>query len=87
MEASRTTRVVGWLRSASWSSFRLARYSWTIPMAELTTRMTPKTPSATEPVLSTRTNSTPRMALNRVKTLALTMVHTERELAWSVVLT
>ena len=50
---SRTTRVVGALSSASRSSFRFARYSCTMPIAELTTRTMPKSPSANDPVTMT----------------------------------
>ena len=84
---SRTTRVVGELSSASRSSFRLARYSCTMPIAELTTSTTPNSPSASDPVLRISTNSAPRIALNRVKTLVLKITHSDRDDAWLVALT
>ena len=56
-------------------------------MPELTMRITPNSPSANDPVLSTSTNSTPRIALNRVNTFDLMIVHSGREVACSVVFT
>ena len=79
---SRTTRVVGAFSSASRSSFRLARYSCTMPIAELTTSTSPNSPSASEPVIRISTNSAPRIALNRVNTLVLKITHSERDDAW-----
>ena len=83
---SRSTLVVGEFSRASRSSFRLARYSCTIPIAELTTSTTPNRPSASDPVLRISTNSAPRIALNRVNTLVLKITQSEREDAWLVAL-
>ena len=57
-----------------------------MPIAELTTSTTPNSPSASDPVIRIRTNSAPRMALNRVKTLVLTITHSDRDDAWLVAL-
>ena len=56
-------------------------------MPELTMRMTPNNPSANDPVVSTSTNSTPRIALKRVKTFVLMIVHNGLEVACSVAFT
>src|SRR6476469_2205067 len=52
-------------------------------MPELTMRITPNSPSANDPVVSTSTNSTPRIALKRVNTFDLMIVHSGREVAGS----
>ncbi len=84
---SRSTLVVGEFSRASRSSFRLARYSWVMPIAELTMSTTPNSPSASDPVDRISTNNAPRIALNRVKTLVLKITHSERDDAWLVALT
>ena len=63
---------------ASLSSVCLARSSWMMPIALLAMISRPKAPLITEPVDSTMTNSTPRMALMRVNTLARTISDTLR---------
>ena len=63
---------------ASLSRVCLARSSWMMPIALLAMISRPKAPLITEPVDSTMTSSTPRMALMRVNTLALTMSETLR---------
>ena len=55
---------------ASLSSVCLARSSWMMPIALLAMISRPNAPLITEPVDSTMTSSTPRIALIRVKTLA-----------------
>ena len=57
-----------------------------MPIAELTTSTTPNSPSASDPVLRISTNSAPRMALNRVKTLVLKISQSDRDDAWLVAL-
>ena len=57
-----------------------------MPISELTTRISPNSPSASDPAIRTITNSAPRMALNRVKTLALTISQMDREDRFSVAL-
>ncbi len=51
----------------------MARTSWTMPIAELTTSTTPKAASCQEPVASTTTSRAPSRALNRVNTFARTI--------------
>ncbi len=63
---------------ASLSSVCLARSSWMMPIALLAMISNPNRPLITDPVDSTMTNSTPRMALIRVKTLARTISETLR---------
>src|SRR5689334_21047163 len=49
-----------------------------MPIAVLTTRTTPNSASWNGPTVTMRTSRAPRMALNRVKTLALTISPTVR---------
>jgi hypothetical protein len=63
---------------ASLSSVCLARISWTMPMMLLAMMSKPNMPLISEPVASTSTSSTVRIALIRVKTLARTMSTTPR---------
>ena len=70
---SRTTRAIGALSTASRSNVRFARYSWTIPISAFTTRTMPNKPSAGEPNTRINASIVPRIALNRVKTLARTI--------------
>ncbi len=67
---SRTTRARGALSTASRSRVRLARYSWTTPMRTLNNKTIPNRPSWPSPNTRMSTNAVPRIALNRVKTLA-----------------
>ncbi len=60
-------------RTASLSSVRLARTSWKMPMAELATRMSAKVASWIGPITTITASAAPRMALNRVNTLARTI--------------
>ena len=57
----------------------MARISWMMPMALLAMMSRPNSPLIREPVASTMRNSTPRMALIRVKTLARTISCTVRD--------
>ena len=56
-----------------------ARSSWMMPMPLLAMISRPNSPLINDPVASTSMNSTPRMALMRVKTLDRTMSETLRE--------
>ena len=67
---SRTTRTRGSLSTASWSSVRLARTSWTMPMRALLTSTMPNSASCGCPTARITTSSTPKMALKRVKMFA-----------------
>ena len=67
---SRTTRARGAFSTASRSSVRLARYSCTTPMSALNSRTKPKSASWPSPNTRMSTNAVPRIALNRVNTLA-----------------
>lgn len=58
---------------ASLSSVCLARISWTMPTTLLAMISRPNMPLITEPVASTMSSNTPRIALIRVNTLARTM--------------
>src|SRR6266511_2679173 len=70
---SRTSRTCGALSTASWSRVRLARSSWMMPMSALLTRTMPNSASCGCPTARMTTSSTPRIALNRVKTFARTI--------------
>jgi len=50
-----------------------------MPIIEFSTRIRPNRPSAIDPVMMINTNSAPRIALNRVSTLALTISQTLRD--------
>ncbi len=63
---------------ASLSRVCLARSSWMMPIALLATISRPNSPLISDPVDSTMMNSTPRIALMRVKTLARTISETLR---------
>ena len=67
---SRTTRARAAVRIASSSSASLARTSWKMPTPVLTTSTTLNSASCGGPTTMTTTNSEPRIALNRVSTLA-----------------
>ena len=80
---SRIAFARGATSSASRSSVSFAFSSWRMPIAELTTAISPKSASANSPSDSIRMKKTPMIPLNRVKTFALTMLATERLLAGS----
>ena len=77
----------GAFRTARRSRVRLARSSWMMPMAAFQTMTRPKSASAGDPTTSTATNSTPRMALKRVRTLARMMAESGRLVCSSTRLT
>ncbi|CAM5693298.1 hypothetical protein SGRIM128S_04469 [Streptomyces griseomycini] len=58
---------------ASWSRVRLARTSWTMPISVLARMTPPNNPSCTGPTIMMMTNSTPMIALMRVKRLLRTI--------------
>ena len=62
----------------------MAFSSWRIPMYELTAAMSPKIASAHSPSERMRMKKTPMIALKSVKTLAATMLATERLVARSI---
>ena len=70
---SRTTRARGAFRTASASSVRLAFTSCTMPISALATRTTPNVASWISPTTRMTTSIVPRIALNRVNTLARTI--------------
>ena len=80
---SRITLAFGATSSANSSSVSFARSSWRIPIAVLTTATRPKIASAKSPSPTRTMKNAPRIALNRVKTFAATMLWTERELVGS----
>ena len=80
---SRITWALGATSSASWSSVSFAFSSWRIPIAELTTAISPNRASANSPSASMITKKTARIALKSVKTLPATMLATERLVAGS----
>ncbi len=76
---SRRTRGRASPMIASRSRVRLARTSWTMPIAVLTTMISPNRPSGTTGPITTMTaKSAPMIALKRVRTLARTISATER---------
>ena len=75
---SRIAFARGATSSASWSSVSFAFSSWRIPIAELTIAIRPKIASAHSPSERMRMKKTPMIALNSVRTLAVTMLATER---------
>ena len=75
----RRTVGLAWPTMARLSRVFLARSSWMMPMALLAMISRPNSPLISEPVASTIRNSTLRIALMRVKTLARTMSDTLRE--------
>ncbi|SKY57509.1 Uncharacterised protein [Mycobacteroides abscessus subsp. abscessus] len=75
---SRRTRGLACPTMASLSRVFLARISWMMPIPLLAMISRPNSPLMSEPVKTTIANSTPRIALIRVKTLALMMSPTER---------
>ena len=81
-----SARVPDWRRTvglacptmASLSRVCLARSSWMMPIALLAMISRPNSPLINDPVASTMMNSTPRIALIRVNTLARTISETLR---------
>ncbi|WP_378785504.1 hypothetical protein ACFMQL_10940 [Nonomuraea fastidiosa] len=59
--------------TASRSSVRLARTSWTMPISALATMTSPNRPSCHSPKIRISAQSTPMTRLNRVSTFALRM--------------
>ena len=77
---SRTAWALGAVSTARRSRVRLDRTSWTTPNVVFTTTTRAKTPSLRGPTIRITTKSVPRMALNRVATLALRIWATLRPL-------